>query len=270
ALTGLLLGTLLIAVAAAGTDTLLPESVRPMPTWLAGPFAGAGVGLGTAGLIAVLALMFGCYVVAVYATERLSARVVLMGIGAIALVYNAARMRGVDQVKAAALVGLNPLVVVYGVGGGHNDLLMLLLMIAGVYLVLANRERWGSATMIFAAAIKVTGALPLAFAVAAGGGRRARNRRRDVLIGAGVAAALMAALGFAWFGTGPLHLPATIQKVQSLGDWQSIPGFIGTRLGLGSVGHVTGFVLDGAFVAALVWLLREVWHGELDWIDASA
>ena len=33
---------------------------------------------------------------------------------------------GIDPVKAVALVGLNPLIVVYGVGGGHNDLLMLL------------------------------------------------------------------------------------------------------------------------------------------------
>jgi hypothetical protein len=43
----------------------------------------------------------------------------------VALVWNGARLRGVDPVKAAALVGLNPLIVVYGVGGGHNDLLML-------------------------------------------------------------------------------------------------------------------------------------------------
>jgi alpha-1,6-mannosyltransferase len=365
ALAGLLLTTLLIAVAAAGTDTLLPESVRPMPGWLAGPFAGAGIGLGTAGLMAVLAVMFGCYVLAANATDRLSPRVILMSIGAmhalvllappllstdvfsyqfygrmgaiyganpylagphalaldplfpyigakwsyiptvygplftalsyllaplsiaasaltykaiaacaslgtIALVYNAARLRGVDQVKAAALVGLNPLVVVYGVGGGHNDLLMLLLMVGGVYLVLAHRERWGSATMIFSAAIKVTGGLPLAFAVAAGGGRRGRDRRNEVLTGASIAALMMGVLAFAWFGTGPLHLPATIEKVQSMGDWQSIPGFIGTRLGLGSVGRVTGFVLDGAFLLALGWLLRRVWRGELDWIDASA
>src|SRR5947209_10996706 len=83
ALAGLLLTTLLIAVAAAGTDTLLPQSVRPIPTWLAGPFAGAGIGLGTAGLIAVLALMFGCYVLAVQATDRLSARAVLVCIGAL-------------------------------------------------------------------------------------------------------------------------------------------------------------------------------------------
>ena len=49
----------------------------------------------------------------------------LSSLAIIALVWNAARLRGVDQVKAVALVGLNPLLVVYGVGGGHNDMLML-------------------------------------------------------------------------------------------------------------------------------------------------
>jgi hypothetical protein len=365
AIGGLLLLTLLIAISAPATDLLLPQSVRPMPAWLAGPFAGSGVDLGTAGLIVVLAIMFGCYVVAVQTTERLSARVILMGIGAmhaivllappllstdvfsyqfygrmgatyganaylagphalaldplfpyigakwsyiptvygplftalsyvlaplsiaasvltykaiaacaslgtVALVYNAARLRGVDQAKAAALVGLNPLVVVYGVGGAHNDLLMLLLAVAGVYLVLARRERWGGAMMVFSAAIKVTGGLAWAFAAAGGGARRGRDRRADVLIGAGVAAALMLAFAFAWFGTGPLHLPATLAKVQSMGDWQSIPGFIGTRLGLGSIGHVTGYVLDVVFAGVFVWLVRRVWRGEIDWINAAA
>ena len=49
----------------------------------------------------------------------------------VALVWNGARLRGVDPARAAALVGLNPLIVVYGVGGGHNDLLMLVPMVAG-------------------------------------------------------------------------------------------------------------------------------------------
>ena len=37
-----------------------------------------------------------------------------------------ARACGAPTLKAVALVGLNPLLIVYGVGGGHNDLLMLL------------------------------------------------------------------------------------------------------------------------------------------------
>jgi hypothetical protein len=190
-------------------------------------------------------------------------------LGTIAFVWHAARLRGINPVKAAALVGLNPLVVVYGVGGGHNDLLMMLPLMAGVYLVLAHRERAGSAVMVSAAAIKLTAGVMLAFAIASGGGRRARDRRREVLTGAAAAAALIVGLAFAWFGVGPVHLFSTVQKVQSEGDWHSIPGFLGARLG-SSVGHVAGIVLGAAFVALCCWLLRRVWRGHLDWIDAGA
>ena len=53
----------------------------------------------------------------------------IASLGIVALVFNAARLRGTDPVRAAALVGLNPLLVLYGVGGGHNDLLMLLALV---------------------------------------------------------------------------------------------------------------------------------------------
>jgi alpha-1,6-mannosyltransferase len=184
-------------------------------------------------------------------------------------VWHSAKLRGINPVKAAALVGLNPLVVIYGVGGGHNDLLMMVLLMAGVYLVLAHRERSGAAMIVAAAAIKLTAGVMLAFALASGGGRRARDHRRDVLIGAAAAAALLGGLAFLWFGTGPLHLFATVQKVQSEGDWHSIPGFIGALFG-GSVGHVTGDVLGGMFVVVCGWLLWRTWRGELDWINAGA
>jgi alpha-1,6-mannosyltransferase len=187
----------------------------------------------------------------------------------VALVWNSARLRGIDPVKAAALVGLNPLVVIYGVGGGHNDLLMMVVLMAGVYLVLVRRERPGSAIMTAAAAIKLTAGVMLAFAIASGGGRRARDHRRDVVIGATAAAALLVGLTFLWFGGGPLHLFATVQKVQSEGDWHSIPGFAGAVLGTG-VGHAVGIVLGVGFGAICAWLLWLTWRGRLDWIDAGA
>ena len=328
---GLLVTTLLVALAAANTDLLLPESVRPVPGSLAGPFGSTGLDLGSGGLIVVLVAMFGSYVLAARAADRLSARTVLMciaamhalillappllstdvfsyqfygrmgavyganpylagphalaldplfpyigakwfytptvygplfsalsmalaplsiaasalaykaiaalaSIGTIALVWNAARLRGIDPVKAVALVGLNPLIVIYGVGGGHNDLLMMLIVVAGIYLMLANRVRSASAMIVAAAAIKLTAGLMLPFAIASGGAGRARERRRDVLVGAGVAATAIAGLSFALFGFGPLHLLGTIQKVQSEGDWHSLPGFIGTKIGLPGVG----------------------------------
>src|SRR5579864_9464217 len=63
-ITGLIVTTALVVVGAAHTNTLLPESVRPVPSFLAGEFAGTGINLGDYGLIAVLSTMFVSYVLA--------------------------------------------------------------------------------------------------------------------------------------------------------------------------------------------------------------
>ncbi|MGN6869435.1 MAG: polyprenol phosphomannose-dependent alpha 1,6 mannosyltransferase MptB [Solirubrobacteraceae bacterium] len=194
----------------------------------------------------------------------------ISSLAVVALVWNGARLRGIDPVKAAVLVGLNPLVVVYGVGGGHNDLLMLVPMLAGVVLLLQRRGRLGAASMVVGAGIKLTAGLMLPFALAGARGPMLSTRRRDILIGAGVAAALLGIFTVILFGTGPLHLPATIEKVQGKGsNWQSIPGFIGTRLGLGTVGHPVALILGALFAVALVWLIWRVWRGQLDWIAGA-
>ena len=75
-----------------------------------------------------------------------------------------------NPVRAAALVGLNPLLVVYGVGGGHNDLLMLL---AAVGAPVRDADPAGAASAADSACspigIKLTAGLLLPFAIAAGG-----------------------------------------------------------------------------------------------------
>ncbi len=193
----------------------------------------------------------------------------LSSLAIVALVWDGARLRGVDPTRAAALVGLNPLIVVYGVGGGHNDLLMLVPMVAGIVLLLQHRGRLGAGSMVLGAAVKVTGGLMLPFALADARGRMSSPRRRDILIGAGVTAALLTAFAFVLFGAGPLHLPATIENVQGRGNWQSIPGFLGARLGFSGVGQPTALILGGLFAAATIWLVWRVWRGELDWIAAA-
>jgi alpha-1,6-mannosyltransferase len=187
----------------------------------------------------------------------------------VALVWDGARLRGIDPTRAAALVGLNPLIVVYGVGGGHNDLLMLVPMVAGIVLLLQRRGRLGASSIVVGAAVKVTAGLILPFALADARGRMSGPRRRDILIGTGVTVALVTAFAFVLFGTGPLHLPATIETVQGRGNWQSIPGFLSARLGFGSVGQPTVLILGALFAAALCWLVWRVWRGELDWIAAA-
>ncbi len=364
-LAGLLITGFVVSISAAGTDNLLPESVRPVPSWLAGPFGTTGINLHVGGVIAAFSLMFASYALAVRAADRLSPRVVLMTIAAmhalvllappllstdvfsyqayarmwsmyganpylhgphvialdplypfigakwvttpsaygpvftvlsyllgplsiaasalaykaiaalsslavIAIVWQAARLRGLDPVRAVALVGLNPLIVIYGVGGGHNDLLMLAVSMAGVYALLRHRERAAGTLLTFGVGIKLTAGLLLPFAAASSAGLGARNRRKEVMIGIAITGALIAALALAAFGTGPLHLLNTLRQTQSEGDWKSIPGFISTRLGLGEIGHITGLLLAGLFLVASGWLLRRVWVNEMDWIDGAA
>ena len=119
----------------------------------------------------------------------------------VAVVWRCARLRGINPVRAVALVGLNPLLVLYGVGGGHNDLLMLLAVAGSIWALLASRERAGGGLMMVAIGVKLTAGLLLPFVFAAGGPRRGRPRR-DLLLGAGVGLAVIAALSFTVFGSG--------------------------------------------------------------------
>src|SRR5436305_375352 len=98
---------------------------------------------------------------------------VLATLLALVLVWKIAVARGIDARRPVALVGLNPLLFLYGAGGGHNDLLMLLPLLAGIYLALAGRPRGGGAAMIAAGAVKLTGGLALVFALVAEGRRGA-------------------------------------------------------------------------------------------------
>jgi alpha-1,6-mannosyltransferase len=188
----------------------------------------------------------------------------------VVLVWHAARLRGMDPVKAVALVGLNPVIVVYGVGGGHNDLLMLAILVAGIYVLLREREGAGGAMIMAATAIKLTAGVLLPFAVAASAGRRVfTSGRARILAGAAVATALFATLGLVMFGSGPLHLFGTLQSIQGQGGIHSIPGFVLNALGLKRFDGVADDLLRIAYCISLVWLVRRVWIGELDWITAA-
>jgi hypothetical protein len=65
----------------------------------------------------------------------------LTSLGTIFLVWKCARLLGRDPVAAIVLVGLNPIVLVWGLGGGHNDFLMVFFIMLGFYLLLLARPR---------------------------------------------------------------------------------------------------------------------------------
>ncbi len=188
----------------------------------------------------------------------------------VVMVWNTARLRGMDPVRAAALVGLNPVIAVWGVGGGHNDLLMLAVLMTGVYVLLKGAPRASGALIVAASAIKLSAGLLLPFALAGDVVRpRSAEGRRSLMLGAGVAVAVIASFGFLLFGFGPLHLLGTLHKVQSHTGLQSIPGFISIGLGLGQLGQNAELVLTAGCAITILWLLRRVWIGELDWITGG-
>jgi alpha-1,6-mannosyltransferase len=71
----------------------------------------------------------------------LKALLVLTSLATILLVWKSALLLNRDPRAAVALVGLNPIVLVWGLGGDHNDFLMLFFVMLAFYLLLLARAR---------------------------------------------------------------------------------------------------------------------------------
>jgi hypothetical protein len=68
----------------------------------------------------------------------------LASLGVVFLVYRCAGLLGRNPLAAAVIVGINPIVLVWGMGGDHNDFLMLFFLVLGFWLLLrANAMRVG-------------------------------------------------------------------------------------------------------------------------------
>jgi hypothetical protein len=66
----------------------------------------------------------------------IKAVLVATSLGTVALVWKCAQLLGRDPVRAIVLVGLNPIVLVWGLGGDHNDFLTVFFTVLGFYLLL--------------------------------------------------------------------------------------------------------------------------------------
>lgn len=187
----------------------------------------------------------------------------------VVVVWKASRLRGLDPVRAVVIVGLNPVILVYAVGGGHNDLLMLAILLIGVYVLLRGNRRASGALIVTATAVKLAAGLLLPFVVADKARGRGSRGLRAVLTGVCVAAAVGGVLSFIVFGSGPIHLLSTLRKVQQGGGSNSVPGFLLTLLGLGDLSAAVTSVLTVAFGICVGWLVRRVWRGQLDWITGA-
>jgi hypothetical protein len=184
-------------------------------------------------------------------------------LGIVALVWRTAKRLGRDPVPAALFVGLNPVVLVWGVGGAHNDFLIVLALTAAVAAALGDRERLGGGLLALGAAIKASAVLPLLFMLAG-----ARDRRR-AMAGVGLTAAAALVLTAAVFGTNAVHFADTLRDQQHDVALYSFPNQLGAWLGYGGITGGIRAAASIALVAGLAWLLLRAWRGSLDWVSAA-
>jgi hypothetical protein len=203
-------------------------------------------------------------------------------------VWQCARLLGRDPIVAIVLVGLNPIVLVWGLGGDHNDFLTVFLIVLGFYLLVRTRraDAQGSAGAAGSAAERPSPwrraramALPLspaeigagvAFATAAGikasavilvpvvlaGLLRAPRRLTQVVIGMAAAGALIGVVSLIAFG---LHIP-DLNTQSRLVTNESVPNLIGLAIGVGGENEAVRVVMSGALGASLLLCCAMAWR----------
>jgi hypothetical protein len=181
----------------------------------------------------------------------------------VAMVWRLAERRGHDPRLAAALVGLNPVVLAFEVGGGHNDALVVAVTVAGIALVETRRAAAGGGAFVLGAAMKVTPALLLPFALIAHP-RERRGMAAGALV-AGCAAGAIAVAAFGGHAAGVLtNLPGAHGGVAA----HSVPNELSVRLtgaGLSHAGRTAATVLSALAIAFSLW---RAWRGA-DWITCA-
>jgi Glycosyltransferase family 87 len=198
----------------------------------------------------------------------LKAGTVAAAVGAAAILGRCATRLGRSPSQAVLLLGLNPIVLVYGLGGVHNDFLMELAFLGAVYLVLAGRERAAGWAAVAAAGLKASAAPLLPFLVL-GSRRRLRALGWTLTAGAGLVVLTLLAFG--------ARAPGLAQQAASVTRF-SLPHLVSAALGHAAyrrcpavyvcATHATEWgatiVLGVGVLALVVW----AWRGA-DWITCA-
>jgi len=211
------------------------------------------------------------------AVAVLKAVAALSVLGIALVVSRLAAWRGIDPLRAAAFVALNPLVLVHVVGGAHNDGPTMLLAMLAVAALLSARELTAGAALLAALATKASAALLAPFALLGARppkltgleyaymeGNRPINRVLVGATGAAVAIGVAAWLAFGWDWLNGFGLAGENQDRTS---YMSIPITAARLTGLDpDAVRLAAAIL---FAAAVVYLLAWTWRGG-DWVRAAA
>ena len=201
--------------------------------------------------------------------------VAICSLGLLTLVWRMARLLGRSPKLAVAFVGLNPIVLVWGLGGEHNDFIMMFLVFGAIFLLLAPRlrrelgqlgndvlrlgslhidyELAAGVVLVAAVGIKASAAifLPLAIVIA--------RRRRSLLIGIAGAAALLILASLLAFGP---HLGG-VRAQSTLVSPEGLPNLLGMLLGLGGETAALRGLLSGVAAAVILLAAARAWRRPL-------
>ena len=185
----------------------------------------------------------------------------LASFGTLLLTWHCARKREINPVPALLAVGANPLYVIYGLGGAHNDLIMTFFMMAAVALTLAGRDAPAAASVVVGSLVKVTAAALLPFMLLA-------RRSGASILGALAAILLTVVVTVPVFGLHGLDLIAALNRDAALVSTDSFATEIAHLFGKPGVFPIDHDLLKLALVAIVAHLLWRTWRG-YDWVAAS-
>jgi hypothetical protein len=178
-----------------------------------------------------------------------------------------ARHLGNDSGIALWLAVLSPLALFSFVSSGHNDTLMMGLMLAGITVGMRGRLRWGVALCALAATIKLPALAGVVFLAADECARVATSRRwRVVAESAAITAVVVvgvtfgAGLGWTWLGPTALHVPTELRvlitPLVSAGTFvHGVLHAVGLPVTLGVVVGAVEVIGVVAAVSGILWMI---------------
>jgi hypothetical protein len=188
---------------------------------------------------------------------------VLCSLGAAALVARAAAREGRSPQFAAAFLGLNPVVLVFAVGGAHNDMITLLLLAWALVLTAGAAPRFRAAAWPLAAAVgcKISAGLLLPFLVLA---PRAWLERLRVLASAVGGLAVVLAIGALGFGVSLAGFVVPIAEEQQQIAIHSVPAETARMVGLAGTPGWWRYLFLAGFACVVILALWRTAKGA-DW-----
>ncbi len=176
-----------------------------------------------------------------------------------------ARRLGNDAGTALWLGVLSPLALFSFVSSGHNDALMVGLLVAGITVGTGGRLRWGIALCALAATIKLPAAAGVVFLVADACAPLDRAARVRIIAEAAAITVVVVAgitfgagLGWSWLGPAALHVPTELKVL--ITPLVSVGSFAGGLLhGLGLPVTVANGITAAQDLGALLAVTGILW-----------